>query len=89
MHILILAAVVLLPASARATPPLVAVKYTAPSGKACPPISRFHAMKQGRGLKPQKLGDLPPADHYKTAYRTVRGCEVPIIANFRASGARR
>jgi hypothetical protein len=83
MRILILAATLLLPGAASATPPPIAVKYTPPSGKACPPVSRFHAMKLGKSLKPQKLSELPPADHYKAAYRTVRGCEVPIIANFR------
>ena len=33
------------------------------------------------GQPPQlrQLGKLPPADHYAAVYRTVNGCEVPLI----------
>lgn len=95
MRIVILAAPLLLTGgllvrgAALAAAPTVDVKYTAPSGSTCPAISRFHAMKPGTGVKAQKLGELPPADHYKAVYRTVRGCEVPIIADFRPGSARR
>lgn len=52
----------------------------------CPPISRYHAMRRGGGLKADRLGDLPMADHYKAAYRVIDGCEIPIVATFRSGG---
>ena len=78
---LILAAGLL--SGAPAAPPVVEAKYTPPA-KNCPRISRFHANKHGKSVKLRKLGELPPANHYKAVYRTVRGCEVPVIAEFGA-----
>lgn len=89
MRIVILAAALLLPGPALGAPLFGNVKYTAPAGQNCPAVSRFHAMKQGKGAKARKLGELPPADHYKAVFRTVRGCEVPVIAGFRPDGRRR
>ena len=48
----------------------------------CPPISRFHAQRQGGKLALKKLNELPPADTYAAAYRRIRGCEVPIIVRY-------
>ena len=48
----------------------------------CPPISPHYAMKQGEGSALQKLNELPPAVHYKAAYRRIDGCQVPIIAGY-------
>jgi hypothetical protein len=52
----------------------------------CPPISRYHAVR--RGVRPQAktLGELPAADHYKTAYRRIGGCEVPIVVSYGVGG---
>jgi hypothetical protein len=48
----------------------------------CPPISPYHAMKDKEKLMTRKLTELPPALHYKAAYRRINGCEVPIVAGF-------
>ena len=52
----------------------------------CPPISRYHAMRRGAGLAAKKLNELPAADHYKTAYRRIGGCEVPIVVGYGVGG---
>jgi hypothetical protein len=38
-----------------------------------------HLARRGGPLKPEKLKDLPPADMYAAMYRTVNGCEEPLI----------
>ena len=81
MRLVILASALVLSAGAPAGPPIGKAGYLEPA-RNCPPISRFHAIRQGKSVKPQKLTELPPADHYKAAYRTVGGCETPIIARF-------
>jgi hypothetical protein len=48
----------------------------------CPPISRYEAMKRGKKLGPQKLDELPAADLYKSVYRKIGGCVVPIIVGY-------
>jgi hypothetical protein len=75
-------------AAAAATPLVATVKFAPPSGTNCPAVSRFHALKNGEGVKAQKLGELPPADHYKAVYRTVGGCEVPVMADFNPDNLR-
>ena len=87
MRLVFLAAAAMLAATPSSAAPLRAgdmpVIDPAPQDRAnCPPISRYHAMKEGRPLTGRKLADLPPADTYKAAYRTINGCEVPIIARY-------
>lgn len=62
-----------------------------PSGgpKACPPISRFEAMKPVGRLAPQTLDQLPAADLYKAVYRRIGGCVVPIITGHGFGGRTR
>jgi len=48
----------------------------------CPPISRFHAQRQGGTPAPKKLNELPSADTYATVYRRIGGCEVPVIVRY-------
>lgn len=89
MRVLIFALAAMASAGAPAAPPMVDSKFNPPS-KDCPPVSRYHAMKQGKGVKMQKLTELPPADHYKAVIRRVGACEAPIIAGFKpGSGPRR
>ena len=91
MRLVILAAAALLPAASAAEPPLErrpaqVIDPAANATKDCPPISRYHAMKRGGPLVAQKLNQLPDADHYKAAYRTIGGCEAPIVAYFGVRG---
>jgi hypothetical protein len=52
----------------------------------CPATSRYEA--SGRSKKPgaQKLNELPDADAYRTVYRRIGGCEVPMIVKYGVSG---
>lgn len=60
--------------------PKSAMRVVNPSStEGCPPISNFHAQREGGQLGLQRLGDLPPADTYAAAYRRIQGCEVPIL----------
>jgi hypothetical protein len=75
------------PADAAAQPPrplgTMPVLDPSPEARAdCPPISRYHATQRGGPLAARKLNELPAADLYKSVYRRVGGCEVPIIAGY-------
>lgn len=48
----------------------------------CPRTTSMHAFDRSKPLKPQMLGDLPPANAYSAVYRLVRGCEVPIVVKY-------
>lgn len=92
MRLFILAAAVTISSTGLAADPKPAgnmpvVRPGGPINAKCPPISPYHAMKDRQKLGARKLSELPQGVHYKTAYRRVDGCEVPIIANFRP-GAR-
>jgi hypothetical protein len=89
MRILFLAAALIAPGTALATPPLVPVKFTPLSAANCPTVGSYQAKKSGKGPKAQKLGALPPGGHYKAVYRTVGGCSVPVMADFRPANGRR
>jgi hypothetical protein len=43
-------------------------------------------MPRGKRLGVQKLNELPAADLYKTVYRRIGGCEVPIIVRYGVGG---
>ena len=68
--------------SGRSHQPARIVDPNADAPEACPPVSRYHAMKEGARLGLKRLDELPDADHYKAAYRKIDGCEAPIVANF-------
>lgn len=38
-----------------------------------------HPAWRGKPVRPYKLTELPPASAYLAVYRTVDGCEVPMI----------
>jgi hypothetical protein len=48
----------------------------------CPPTSRYEAAKKGGKLGKRDLGNLPAADLYKSVYRRIDGCMVPVIAGY-------
>ena len=52
----------------------------------CPRTTSMHAFDRSKPLKPQKLGDLPPANAYKAVYRLVGGCEVPVVVKYGVGG---
>ena len=60
-----------------------------PNGAAsgiCPPTSRYEAARRGGKLPPSLLSQLPAADLYRTVYRRIDGCEVPIIVRYNVGG---
>ncbi len=99
MRLLILLPAMLLPAASVAGPSVIQVApqpqaitdmrvFNPNDGAAdsCPPTSRYQAMQKNSRTDPQKLNQLPAADHYKAAYRTIGDCEVPIIAGYNIGG---
>jgi hypothetical protein len=63
---------------------------TSPARRAskCPRTTSIYAFQQGEPLQPRKLGELPDANAYKALYRTVGGCEVPVLVKYNVSGRR-
>jgi hypothetical protein len=55
----------------------------------CPPTSRYEAARRGGKLPPSLLTQLPAADMYNAVYRTVGGCEVPMIVRYDVGGSSR
>ena len=57
---------------------------------ACPaPPGKQYALDPGKPLKPQKLGELPPADAYQAVLRTDgRGCLDPLLVKDRLRRSR-
>ena len=53
---------------------------------ACPPTSRYEASRRGKKPDARKLNELPAADLYKTVYRRIGGCDVPIIVRYGVGG---
>ena len=100
MRLLILLPAMLLPAASVAGPSVIDVApqpqaiadmrvFNPNDGAAdsCPATSRYQAMqKNRRSPNPQKLNQLPAADHYKAVYRMVGNCQVPIIAGYGIGG---
>jgi len=85
---LLLATVFLAAAGATAEPigdmPILNPK--ADQGASCPATSRYEASGRSRKPKAQKLNELPDADAYRTVYRRIGGCEVPMIVKYGVSG---
>ena len=52
----------------------------------CPATSRYEAARRGKGLRAQKLNELPDADAYKAVYRHIGRCEAPIIVKYGVTG---
>ena len=101
MRLLILLPAILLPAASVAAPSVIqiapapqatadmpVISPNAGSAQNCPPTSRYQAMQKNRRPDAQKLNELPAADLYKSVYRRVGNCEVPIIAGYNIGGGR-
>jgi hypothetical protein len=52
----------------------------------CPATSRYEASGRGKTPKAQKLNELPDADVYRTVYRHIGRCEVPMIVKYGVAG---
>lgn len=52
----------------------------------CPRATSMHAYDRSKPFKPQKLGELPPANAYSAVLRVIRGCEVPIVVKYGVGG---
>ena len=53
-----------------------------PSSAECPRTISHYAYRDGENLRPQKLGQLPPANAYAAVFRHVGRCEVPIVVEY-------
>ena len=52
----------------------------------CPRVGNYVAVQPGRKLSPRNLTDLPPANVYRAVYRTVGGCEAPVVVKYNLGG---
>jgi hypothetical protein len=52
----------------------------------CPHATSMHAYERSKPPKPQRLGELPPANAYSAVYRLIRGCEVPVVVRYGVGG---
>jgi hypothetical protein len=89
MRLLLVAALALIPGSAGAvaTPsPATAKKALPPASADCPRTTSYYAYRDGEKLKPQKLGQLPPANAYAAVFRHIGRCEVPIVVKYGVGG---
>ena len=91
MRLLFLSTILLIPGAAPAAAPMP-IRDTpvfSPNSNQpadCPATSRYEAGKRGTKPHAQKLNELPAADAYKTVYRKIGGCEVPIIVRYGVGG---
>ena len=85
---LLFATVLLASASTSAQPigDMPIMNPNAGQSASCPATSRYDASGRNRKPKAQKLNELPDADVYRTVYRRIGGCEVPIIVKYGVAG---
>ena len=103
MRLLLLAPALLLPAASAAAPgtqsplpqaesrPTGDMPVVDPAGGSrtdCPPISRYHARREGGPLTARILGELPDADMYLAVDRRIEGCIAPVIATYGVASRR-
>ena len=90
MHMLAVALLMLLEGAAGAAAgrpvPVVASRLPPPSSPDCPQTTSYHAFDPARPVKPQKLGELPPANVYAAMWRHDGKCEVPMVIKFGVGG---
>jgi hypothetical protein len=84
MRLLLLVAVVAIPAATAAAPRSVTVmdRASGPGTADCPRTTSYLAensgLYSGKRLTPRKLTELPPATAYMAVYRRIGGCEAPL-----------
>ena len=52
----------------------------------CPKPTSVHAWSRDKKVAPRKLNELPPANAYSAVYRTIGGCEVPVVVRYGVGG---
>ena len=77
MRPFLIAGMSLLAAQASAAPPLNKPVETRPTAE-CKRTTAHYAQR-GQPVTPRKLNELPAADLCAAMYRTVGGCEVPLV----------
>jgi hypothetical protein len=77
MRLFLIAGMSLLAAQASAAPAPKQPVEARPTAE-CKRTTVHHAQR-GQPVTPRKLNELPPADLYAAMYRTVNGCEVPLV----------
>jgi hypothetical protein len=55
-------------------------------GPHCPQTTSVHAWSRDKKVAPRKLNELPPANAYSAVYRTIAGCEVPVVVRYGVGG---
>ena len=90
MRMLAVALLVSLPgaAGAVAVDPIQPVKGRLPPSSTpdCPQTTSYHAFDASRPVRPQKLGELPPANLYAAVLRHDGKCEIPMIIRYGVGG---
>jgi hypothetical protein len=91
MRLLFLSTILLIPAAVPAAAPMPirdtpVFNPNASQPANCPATSRYEAGKRGKTPQARKLNELPAADVYRTVYRKIGGCEVPIIVKYGVGG---
>jgi hypothetical protein len=72
-----------------AAAPGIVVKLQQPSAAApshCPRTTMYQAYDGGKAAQPRKLAELPGAHQFAAVYRTVNGCEVPLVVRYNIGG---
>ena len=89
MRLIVLAALIAAPALAADRPSSFPKAHNSMrAGCPAPPVKQF-ALDPGKPLKPQKLGELPPAEGYQAVLRTdEKGCLDPLLIKDRVRQSR-
>ena len=74
-----------IPTPAVAAPDSPQVMQPKAGSQNCPRTTGYYAWQRGAKVAPRKLGELPDANLYYTVYRTVNGCESPVVVRYRVS----
>lgn len=73
-------------ASAAPAPQLRSGRLAVPSTQSCRTDGPTYAGRGKIATRPQKLGELPPANHYLAVVRQVGGCPEPAIVRTGVGG---
>ena len=81
MIVTLLAALLLARATVEVLPPTSPLNHPAPAGAQCA-HAEVHPAEAAGKARPQRLGELPPANHYRAVFRTLGGCIEPQIVRY-------
>jgi len=75
-------------AALSADSPNVTIPGTPTPSAQCPRTTSHYAVDKEAAPPFRRLSELPDANAYKAVYRTVGGCEVPVLVKYKVSGRR-